>query len=85
MKKVQILTMVVALSVMWLAAAADPYVDRVVSVSFGEGADAAFSDTEKVLGAPESFDAIGLGGSTDVLNIGLGGTVVVDKTGISGN
>jgi len=57
---------------------ADPYIDRVVSVQFGESCDPLFTDTSKVLGPPRAYDSLGLGGSVDVLNIGVGGSVVVE-------
>lgn len=56
----------------------DPYIDRVVSVQFGENCDPLYADASKVLGPPKAYDSQGLGGSVDVLNIGVGGSVIVE-------
>lgn len=58
----------------------DPYIDRVVEVHFGEDHDPAFGDVSKVLGPPCAYGSQGLGGSTDVLNLGIGGWVTVEFT-----
>jgi hypothetical protein len=70
--------MIFAIMILAGAAAGDPYVDSIVAVSFGAGADAAFSNPARVLGPPQAYDNLGIGGSTDVLNIGLGGSVTVE-------
>ncbi|HQH12976.1 MAG TPA: hypothetical protein PLS31_11175 [Candidatus Sumerlaeota bacterium] len=55
-----------------------PFIDRVVSVQFGENNDPLYADSSKVLGPPRAYDSQGLGGSEDVLNIGVGGSVIVE-------
>ena len=58
----------------------DPYIYRVVEVHFGEDHDPAFGDVSKVPGPPCAYGSQGLGGSTDVLNLGIGGWVIVEFT-----
>lgn len=58
----------------------DPYIDRVVTVQFGENRDPLYADASKVLGPPRAYDSQGLGGSEDVLNVGVGGSVIVEFT-----
>ncbi len=62
------------------SARADPFVDRVVEVNFGSPRDANFADISKVSGPPRAYDSEGLGGSLDVLNIGVDGSVTVEFT-----
>jgi hypothetical protein len=61
----------------------DPFVDAVASVSYGEGAGFGqdrFPDV--VLGPPVGVQDPCLGGSTDVLSLGIGGQIVVEFTDI---
>jgi hypothetical protein len=75
--RAKVFLIIIAITSACALAVADPFVDSVVSVTFGAAADPAFADPQRVLGPPEAFDALGLGGSTDVLNLGLGGSVTV--------
>ena len=74
----QFIVLIVAFFHPKLALAGDPYIDRVVQVEFGSPRDILFEDPNAVLGPPEAYDDQGLGGSVDVLNIGVGGSVVVE-------
>lgn len=58
--------------------ARDPFIDQVVSVSFGSPVDpnAGFLNPLRVLGPPQGA-ADGRSGSLDVLNLGKGGEIVV--------
>lgn len=78
--KLVIISFTILIIIMAAAALAegDPYIDNVVKISFGENADPLYSDPAKVLGPPRSYDETGLGGSEDVLNIGVGGSVTVE-------
>lgn len=57
-------------------ASANPFIDEVVRVEFGESQAQGFADINKVFGPPRG-NATGLMGSLDVLNLGIGGEIVV--------
>jgi len=57
---------------------AGAFAERVVSVTFGSPRDASFGDVSKALGPPRAYDTLGLGGSEDVVNIGIGGEIMLE-------
>ncbi len=62
------------LMVLWAGgAAADPYIDEVVSVVPGSNQLTGFTETSAVLGGPEGNP----GGSLHVYNLGVGGEIIV--------
>ena len=71
-----VILLVLSISSAW----GDPYIDSVVEFQIGDSQDASFSDSSKVLGPPCSFDDQGLGGSVDVYNLGIGGSITVEFT-----
>lgn len=61
------------------AAHADPWIDELVSVNFGSPADPFFVDPDVIFGPPTGSTP-GISGSLDVLNIGVGGEIIVKFT-----
>jgi len=80
MRYKKIKAMVLAFSVILSCSFADPFIDSVTGVCVGTYQDINFSDTTKVLGPPQSYDMVGLGGSEDVYNLGIGGSLSVEFT-----
>ncbi|GAB4321890.1 MAG: hypothetical protein Kow0059_16760 [Candidatus Sumerlaeia bacterium] len=57
----------------------DPWVDRIVSITWGNPRDEAFGSMGVVFGSPRGSTP-GISGSLDVLNIGVGGEIVLAFT-----
>jgi hypothetical protein len=72
-------TLLFAAALLWTGiAAADPYLDAVVSTTIGNGGGGHASDPEVVFGPPRGAGAFQ--GSLDVISIGLNGRIVVAFT-----
>jgi len=58
-----------------------PFIDKIVLFERGTPYNGDFQEQSKIFGPPQAYDASGIGGSTDVLNIGVGGKIVVGFEG----